>query len=124
MSVWPLVCFVKLDGWNMNIFILRLHMTGGSPNNVCLVASAWYNCSTRSDMRSEFGVSPRERLQAGSGKYYFISDPQAGPAGHESDPPTSSCTFAKRWISAGQIRGSDPRVSREQLAGHGNPTRD
>ena len=41
--------------------ILRLHPTRGSPNNVCLVANAWYNCSARSNMRSEFGVSPRER---------------------------------------------------------------
>ena len=48
MNVWPLLCFVKLDGWqheyNYTINI-RLHMTRGSPNNVCIVANAWYNCS-------------------------------------------------------------------------------
>ena len=56
-------CFV-LSHWmdvNMNTIILRLHPTRGSPNNVCLVANAWHNCSTRSDMRSAFGIWPRER---------------------------------------------------------------
>ena len=55
-------CFV-LSNWmdvDMNIIILRLHLTRGSPNNICLVANAWYNCSTRYDMRSEFGISARE----------------------------------------------------------------
>ena len=48
---------------NMNTVILRLHPTRGSPNNVCLVTNAWYNCSTRYDtsMRSEFGISARQR---------------------------------------------------------------
>ena len=61
MSVWPLLCFVELDDGNMNIIELRLFPTRDLPNNVFLVANASYNCSTRSDMRSVFGVSPRER---------------------------------------------------------------
>ena len=75
-------CFVWWN-WvevNMNTIILRFHPTRGSPNNICLVANAWYNCSTRSDMRSEFGVSPRER-PAGKKRqvlYHF------GPAGRTS----------------------------------------
>ena len=89
----------------MNIIELRLYPTRGLPNNVFLVANAWYNCSTRYDMRSEFG----------------ISDPRAGPAGHENGPPAGSCKFAKRRIR-GPGRGSDPRVGRKQRAGHGDPT--
>ena len=57
------LCFV-LSNWmdgNMNIIVLRCYPTRGLPNNVFLVANAWYNCPTRSDMRSVFRVSPRER---------------------------------------------------------------
>ena len=107
MSVWPLLVLSNWTDGNMNIIILRLHPTRGSPNNLCLVAIAWSNCSTRSDKRSVFGVSPRERP---SGKkrqvlYNIISDPSAGSAGHESGPPAGSCKFATR-----RIRGSDPQV--------------
>ena len=41
----------------MNTFV----PTRGSPNNVCLVANASYDRYTRYDMRSEFGMSARER---------------------------------------------------------------
>ena len=90
----------RMNG-NMNTMILRLHPTRGSPNNVCLVANAWYNCSTRSDTRSDFVVSPREK-PSGENRpvlYHF------GPAGHESGFPAGSCKFAKR-----RIRGPNPRV--------------
>ena len=70
------------------------------------------NCSARYDMGSAIGISARERP---SGKtrqvlYHF------GPADHENGPPVGSCKFAKDG-SAGQIRGPDPRVMREQLSG-------
>ena len=48
---------------------------------------------------------PERGLQARSGKYCNISDPRAGPAGHESGPPAGSCKFAKI-----RIRGPNPRV--------------
>ena len=56
-------CFVlrNLMDVNINTIILRLHPTRGSPNNVCLVANTSYNCATRYDSRSEFGMSARER---------------------------------------------------------------
>ena len=57
-------CFVLwnwMDVNKVNTIILRLNPTRGSPNNACLVAIAWYDCSTRYDMRSEFGLSARER---------------------------------------------------------------
>ena len=126
-------CFVLsywMDG-NMNIIILRLHPNRGSPNDVCLVANAWYHCSTRSDMRSVFGVSLRGRP---SGKkrqvlYHF------GPAGYESGPPAGSCKCAKntdpRARSGGPARGLAENNSRDivtqpasdrYLTGH-DPTR-
>ena len=72
-------CFV-LSNWmdvNMTTLRLRLHPTQGSPNNVCLVANSWYNCSTRSDMRSEFGESPRERPSGKKRQVWYTF----GPAG-------------------------------------------
>ena len=68
-------------------------------------------CARSSKYRHERSV------QARSGKYCTISDPRAGPAGHESGPPSGSCKFENR-----RIRGPDPRVSRKKLAGHGDPT--
>ena len=71
-------------------------------------------CARSSEYRPERG------LQARIGKYCIISDPRAGPAGHESGRRASTCTFAQsKDGSAGQIRESDPRVSRKQLAGYG-----
>ena len=46
---------------NMKAIILRLHPTRGSPSNVCVVAKAGHDCSARNDLRSEFGMSARER---------------------------------------------------------------
>ena len=82
---------------NMNTIILRLYPTRGSPNNVCLVANAWYDCSTRNDMRSEFGISAGERPSGKKRQVLcnIVSDPRAGSTGHESDPPAGSCNFAK-----------------------------
>ena len=121
--------FVKLDGWeheymNEYNYILRLHPTRGSPNIMYassltpgIIVLHALICAWSSEYRPERG------LQARSGKYSIISDPRAGPAGHESGPPVGSCKFAKDG-SAGQIRGFDPRVSRKQLAGHYDPTRE
>ena len=117
-------CFV-LWNWmdvNMNKIILGLHPTRGSSNNVCLVANAWYNCSTRHDMRSECGISAQERPSRKRQQILYNFEP-AGPADHDSGPPVGSCKLAKDG-SAGRIRGSNLRVSRKQLAGHGDPTRD
>ena len=72
-------CFV-LWNWmdvNINAIILRLHPPRGSPSNECLVANAWYNCcSIRYDIRSEFGISARERPSGKKGEYCKISDPR------------------------------------------------
>ena len=65
------------EGKRNNDNILRLHPTRGSPNNVCLVANAWCNCSTRSDMRSEVGVSPRPRPSGTKRQVLY----RFGPAG-------------------------------------------
>ena len=62
-------CFVfwnLLDVNMMNILILQVYPTRGSPNNACLVANVWYNCSTRYDMRSELGISAREAFRQGA----------------------------------------------------------
>ena len=109
----------------INTIILWLYPTRGSPNNVCFVANGWHDCSTRNDKRSEFEISSREKA---SGKkrqvlYHIISDPWAGSTGHESGPPAGSGKFAKRRISGPDPWGSDPRVSRKQLATHGDPIR-
>lgn len=46
------------------------------------------------------------------------------------DPRVTKVAFRQAAVrlqkdgSAGQIRGSDPRVSRKKLAGHGDPTRE
>ena len=89
-----LFCQTGMDG-NMNIIILRLHPTRGSPNDVCLVANAGITvlhaliCARYSEYRPERG------LQARSSNYGIMSDPRAGPAGHESGPPAGSCKCAK-----------------------------
>ena len=77
-------------------------------------------CARSSEYRPERG------LQARSGKYWCIlSDPRAGPAGHEMRVALlQAAVTLQKEVSAGQIRGSDPRVSRKQLAGHGDPTRE
>ena len=102
----------------MNTILLRLIRPGVRPimyaSSLALPAGIIALHATY-DMCSEFGVSPPERP---SGKkrqvlYHF------GPAGHERGPTAGSCKFAKR-----RIRGPDPRVSRKQLAGHGDPTRE
>ena len=108
------LCFVlskRTDG-NMSIIILRLHPTRGSPNDVRLVANTWCNCSTRSDMRSEFGVWPRER-PSGKKRQVFVSirtrGSQEWPFGRQiyvcknTDP---------RVRSAGPTRGSAENNSR------------
>ena len=101
------LCFV-LSNWmmdgSMNIIILRLHPTRGSLQNVCLVANAWYNCSRRYDMRSEFGVSSRERPSGKKRQVLYHFGPRAGPAGRESGPP------AVAKFSKIRIRGSDARA--------------
>ena len=105
-----LLRFVELDvDVSMNTTMLWLRPTRGAPNNVCLVANAWCDCSSRNDMRSEFGISARERP---SGKkrqvlHNVFSDPWAGSARHESGPPAGSCKLAKRQR---RIRGPDPQV--------------
>ena len=75
----------------MDTIILRLHPTRGSPTNACLVANVWYNCSARYGMRSEFGISARERP---SGKKRKVL--------HHFEP-------------AGRTRGSRVRSSDRQL---------
>ena len=75
--VCGLLCFVQWDGREHRYDYTTASSDPGSPNNVCLVADAWYNCSTRSDMRSEFGVSPRERPSSKKRQLSY----QFGPAG-------------------------------------------
>ena len=94
----------------MNIIILRLHPTRCSPRDVYLVANAWYNCSIRSDMRSVFGVLPRERPSGKKRQVLYHSRPAGRTHGSRawpsaSGPPAGNCTFAKL-----RIRGPDPRV--------------
>ena len=105
---------------NMNTIITRIHLARGSPNNVYasslmsgLIVLHCLICARSSEYRPERG------LQARSGKYCIISDPRAGPAGHDSGPPAGSCKFGKR-----RIRGSDSRVCRKHLVGYGDPTRE
>ena len=88
---------------NMNTIILRIRRTRGSPNDACLVANAWYVCSARYDMRSEFGISARDSPSGKKRQVFVLYN--FGPAGHESGLPPGSCKFANR-----RIRGPDPRV--------------
>ena len=91
MSVWPVFVLWELDGCEHEYNVLWLHPTRGSPNNVCLVANAWYHCSTRYDMRSEFGISARER-PSGKKRQTLCN---FAAAGQESGPPAGSCKFEK-----------------------------
>ena len=85
-----------------------------------LMPGTEYNRSSRSICARSSEYRPERGLPIRSGKYCIISDPRAGPAGHESGRRASTCTFAQsKDGSAGQIRESDPRVSRKQLAGYG-----
>ena len=70
-------------------------------------------CARSSEYRHERG------LQTRSGKYCIISDPRI-----------TRVTLRQAAVSlqkdgyVGQIRGFDPRVSRKQLVGHGDRTRE
>ena len=70
-------CFVlRLDECEHEYnIILRPHPTWVSPNNVSLVANAWYDCSTRHDMPSEFGISARERPSAKKRQILYNFEP-------------------------------------------------
>ena len=65
---------------------------------------------------------PERDLHARSGEC-IISDPRAGPAGHEMVLRQAAVSL-QTGGSAGQIRGSDPRVGRKQVSGHGDLTRE
>ena len=110
LLLYPAYCVACFVLWNrmdvhINTIILRLHPTRGSPNDICLVANAWYNCATRYDMRSEIGISAQEKPPGKKRQVVYNFGPAAGPAGHESGPPAGTCKFANR-----RIRGPDPRV--------------
>ena len=100
-------CFV-LWNWmhvNMNTIMLRLNPARGSARNVCLVANAWYGCSTRSDMRSEFGASPREAFRQEAASVVSFRTRGKDPRVTRVVLRQTAASFAKR-----RIRGPDPRV--------------
>ena len=120
IRVCGLFCFVEqLDGceheYNYTTYgFIRPEVSLIMLYTYLVAKKSWYDYP-------QFEVSARERPSGMKRQvlYDIISDPRAGSAGHESDPPAGRCKFAKR-----RIRGPDPRVSRKQLVGHGDPTLD
>ena len=53
----------------------------------CIVANAWYNCSTRSHMGSEFGVSPRERPSGKKRQVLCLFGPAGRTRASRERPP-------------------------------------
>ena len=79
--VCRLFCFVELDGCEHEHNYTTASSDPGSLNNVCLVANAWYDCSTRYDMRSEIGISTRERPSGKKRQVTGTVSYNFGPAG-------------------------------------------
>ena len=117
-----LFCYVELDGCKHEYNYTTLHPTWGSPNNVCLVANAWYNCCTRSDMRSEFGVSPRERPSGKKRQILYHFGPAGKTRGSREEWPSGRQLYVckntdPRARSAGPTRGSPENNSRVIVTG-------
>ena len=68
---------------------------------LCLVreVTAWYNCSARYDItRSEYGISPREKLVLDAASFVSFSDPWVGSVGPARGAPARRAELSGRQL--------------------------